>query len=333
MSPDPPECAACHSVIRITGLDDAGVSLLQFLDEGEDSQTILHHLQWISLGYSLLTEEEVTCPISRPDHQCGPMLVAVEWKPRTTEPLMPRRPQHGCAVLLVERIARINEEKPQSSSWACSCHRICTAWISPSNPASRPLQSCSVLQASPPKHTFPTSAVRSTPRLLALPQGTFRGQLGAPTSVPCRPPRVADHWPSSIRKFWMWLYHIHSCDLSPYKWNWYWYLYCNVDVAYGSLILNTYFTNYFKDSGKHSNDIGQEISRTCQCFDQSCLGYKNSSILNNFVKKRILQNWLMMQSRKIDILEDAIGTSVLDFLIYVGKGWIFSFKTSWFKRY
>ena len=25
---------------------------------------------------------------------------------------MPRRPQHGCAVLLVERIARINEEKP-----------------------------------------------------------------------------------------------------------------------------------------------------------------------------------------------------------------------------
>ena len=102
MSPDPPECAARPSVIRITGLDDAGVSLLQFLDEGEDSQTILHHLQWISLGYSLLTKEEVNRPITLPGRQSSPLAVSVECKQRTTGPIKPHRPKHGYAALLVD---------------------------------------------------------------------------------------------------------------------------------------------------------------------------------------------------------------------------------------
>ena len=40
--------------------------------------------------------------------------------------------------------------------------------------------------SSPPAHTFPASVAKSPPRLLAWTQGTFRGQWGAPTSVPWR---------------------------------------------------------------------------------------------------------------------------------------------------
>ena len=63
-------------------------------------------------SHSLITEEEVTRSISRPDHQCGSVELAVEYKPRTNGPLMPHLPHHGCAVLLIERIARVNEEEP-----------------------------------------------------------------------------------------------------------------------------------------------------------------------------------------------------------------------------
>ena len=40
------------------------------------------------------------------------MAVAVKFQPRTTGPLVAHRPQHGCAILLIERVLRINEEKP-----------------------------------------------------------------------------------------------------------------------------------------------------------------------------------------------------------------------------
>ena len=40
------------------------------------------------------------------------MAVAVKSKLRATGPLMPDNPEHGCPVLLIERITRINEEKP-----------------------------------------------------------------------------------------------------------------------------------------------------------------------------------------------------------------------------
>ena len=42
----------------------------------------------------------------------GPVAAAVKSKLRATGPLMPDIPEHGCTVLLIERIARINEEKP-----------------------------------------------------------------------------------------------------------------------------------------------------------------------------------------------------------------------------
>ena len=99
-------------IIRIPGLGDSGVGLPQLSDEGEDPQTIRHRHRWISLGRLLLSEEEVTRLVSCPDQQCGPVAVSVECKPRATGTLMERQPQHGCAVLLIERIALFNEEEP-----------------------------------------------------------------------------------------------------------------------------------------------------------------------------------------------------------------------------
>ena len=48
--------------------------------------------------------KEVTRPIACPDHQCGPVTVAVKYKLYTTFPLMVHRPHHGCAVLLIKYI-------------------------------------------------------------------------------------------------------------------------------------------------------------------------------------------------------------------------------------
>ena len=90
-------------------MGEAGVGLLKLSDGREDYQPIIHHCQWISWGHSLLTEEEVTRLISCPDHQHVPVALAVECELRTTGPLMPHLPQHGCAFLLIERIARVNE--------------------------------------------------------------------------------------------------------------------------------------------------------------------------------------------------------------------------------
>ena len=142
-----------------------------------------HHLQWISLGHFLLIEEEMTHPISFPDHQCGPVAVSVECEPRTTGSFMPYLPQHGCVVILVERIVRINDKELPF---------LVLSMLLPHNPhhvdpppQSPPLFHCRTvlsrrppwpLPPSPPTHTSPESAVRSSPRLLAVPQGTCRGQ-------------------------------------------------------------------------------------------------------------------------------------------------------------
>ena len=102
MLPDPLEVAARPSVIRVPGLGDAGVGLLKFMDEREDSHPIRHHHQCVSLGHSLLAEKEVNHSVTRTDHQRGPVAVAVEYKPHTTGSLKPHRPQHVCEVLLIE---------------------------------------------------------------------------------------------------------------------------------------------------------------------------------------------------------------------------------------
>ena len=81
MTTDSPEGAARPRVICIPGLGDDGVGLPQLSDEGEDSQPIRHHHQWISMGHSVLNVKEVTRPISLPSHQCGPVAVIVECEP------------------------------------------------------------------------------------------------------------------------------------------------------------------------------------------------------------------------------------------------------------
>ena len=118
MLPDPPKGAARTSVICILGLGDTGVGRPKFLDEGEDYQPICPHHQWISLVQSQLTEEEVNRPISRPDQQCVPVAASVECKQHTTGPLKPHRPQHVCAVFLITRITRVNEENRTDMLWA-----------------------------------------------------------------------------------------------------------------------------------------------------------------------------------------------------------------------
>ena len=56
--------------------------------------------------------KEVTCPIALLDHQVGPVAVAIKYKPLSNGTLLWHHPQHGGAVLLVECIACVNEEKP-----------------------------------------------------------------------------------------------------------------------------------------------------------------------------------------------------------------------------
>lgn len=64
------------------------------------------------MGHPLIYLKEMTCPIACPDHQGGPVAVAIIIKPRTIGTLVVHRPQNGGTVLLIECIVRINEEKP-----------------------------------------------------------------------------------------------------------------------------------------------------------------------------------------------------------------------------
>ena len=77
MKTDSIEGSAQPSIILIPGLGDAGVGLPQLSDEGEYPQPICHHHQCISLGRALFNVDEFTRPIYRPDHQGGPVAVAV----------------------------------------------------------------------------------------------------------------------------------------------------------------------------------------------------------------------------------------------------------------
>ena len=104
---------AYHPIITsILWLRDSGVGRSYILDKGEDTHAICDHGQGISLGHPLLAMEELTYPVAQPDQQCGPVAVAVKFKPHTTWPLVTHRPHHGYAFLLIKRIARVNEEKP-----------------------------------------------------------------------------------------------------------------------------------------------------------------------------------------------------------------------------
>ena len=146
---DPPKGAAHPSFIFIPGMGGARVVLPQLLNEGEVYQTTRHHCQWISLGHSLLTKQEATCPISHLDHQISPVVVAVESEPHTTGPLMPHHPQHLCMVFLIESIARVNEEEPPVLLLGVLLPQK-PQYVDPppSITASIPPQSCSVPQAS-----------------------------------------------------------------------------------------------------------------------------------------------------------------------------------------
>ena len=59
---------------------------------------------------------EVCCHPSIPDHQVGPVEVAVESNLCAIAPLTPDLPQYGGSVLLIERIARVNDEEPPNPS-------------------------------------------------------------------------------------------------------------------------------------------------------------------------------------------------------------------------
>ena len=179
MLPDPLEGSACPSVVRIPVIVDAGVGLLLFTYEGEDSQPIHHHRQCVSLDHSLLAEKEVTRPITLPDHQRGPVVVSVECEPRTTGPHKLHCPQHGCAVLLIERITRANEEEPPILVLGVLLpqepHRVDTPLISDS----RPPQSFSVPQASLASAPITTNAHFSSIRrqVSTMPTGLTSGHL------------------------------------------------------------------------------------------------------------------------------------------------------------
>ena len=40
------------------------------------------------MGHPFIALKEVTRPVSCPDHQCGPVAVSVEYKPRATGPIV-----------------------------------------------------------------------------------------------------------------------------------------------------------------------------------------------------------------------------------------------------
>ena len=112
MSVDACKSAAHPSVISIPWLINVGVGLLEVPYTGYDPQAIYDHCQRIPMAHPLLAEKYVTHPIVCADHQGGLVAVSFKCKPHTTGPLVAHGPQHGCAVLLIEHIARINEEKP-----------------------------------------------------------------------------------------------------------------------------------------------------------------------------------------------------------------------------
>ena len=71
------------------------------LIRGEDTQAIYNYGQGIYLGHTLLYVKEVTRNVISPDHECVPVAVPVQRKPRTTGPLVTHLPHHGCVVLLI----------------------------------------------------------------------------------------------------------------------------------------------------------------------------------------------------------------------------------------
>ena len=101
MSSDSLRGPSCPSVICKPWLSDSGVGRLEFPDKGEDNQAIYNHGQGIYLGHTLLYVKEVTRNVISPDHECVPVAVPIQCKPRTTGPLVAHLPHHGCVVLLI----------------------------------------------------------------------------------------------------------------------------------------------------------------------------------------------------------------------------------------
>ena len=79
-----------------------------------DIDAIRNHGKPPPLGHALLVVQEVAWPIiSAPNHTLGSLAVVVKRKLRTTGPLVPDRPEHGCPVIFIERVTRVNDEKSQ----------------------------------------------------------------------------------------------------------------------------------------------------------------------------------------------------------------------------
>ena len=126
----------------------------------------------------LLAVKEVNCPTALHDHQGGPVVVAIKCKPRSTGPLMSHHLQHGGAVILIERIVCINEEKPPVILLGVLLPQELQYVDFP--PISRiPFPYIVALShrplwfppPSPPARTLPASAARSLPLQLAIHQG------------------------------------------------------------------------------------------------------------------------------------------------------------------
>ena len=65
------------------GLVYSGVIPLQDPYEGEDPDAICNHGEGVPLGHALLAVQEVARPVlSVSDYACGPVVVAVVYKPR-----------------------------------------------------------------------------------------------------------------------------------------------------------------------------------------------------------------------------------------------------------
>ena len=93
VSHDIAKCPPRPRVIRIPWLVDLGMVHPQDPYEGEDPDAISDHGEGVPLGHALLAVQEVALPgLGVPDHECGPVVVAVVCEPRATRPLVPDSP-------------------------------------------------------------------------------------------------------------------------------------------------------------------------------------------------------------------------------------------------
>ena len=83
----------------------------EITDDQEDTTVTYNPVQGVLLGHTILSMQEVARPFHVMHHKSGPVAVSLRSKPCATRPLILDGPQHGCPILLIECISRVNDKE------------------------------------------------------------------------------------------------------------------------------------------------------------------------------------------------------------------------------